>query len=52
MVKVVPLNDELPKPPVPLKVKPESERLFVVWKTSELPWLKLAIFSASKALGV
>ncbi len=30
MVKVLPLNEELPNPPVPLKVKPVMERLFVV----------------------
>jgi len=51
MVKVLPSKEELPKPPVPLKVKPVIERLFVVWKTRELPWLKLAMLRASKALG-
>ena len=52
MVKVLPLKEELPKPPVPLKVKPESDRLFVVWKTNVLPWVKLAMLSTRKGLGV
>ena len=52
MVNVLPLNEELPKPPLPLKVKPVMERLLVVWKTRVLPCVKFAMLSASKALGV
>ncbi len=52
MVNVLPSKVDPPKPPVPLKVKPFKDRLFVVWKTSVLPWLKLPILSASSELGV
>ena len=52
IVKVVPLKEELPKPPLPLKVKPVMDRLLVVWKTRVLPCVKFAMLSTRRALGV